>query len=132
MDGFAGAEFERRIADAHPLTFRAGKMHFDPAALGIVEGVVLEGFKIEIRAKLAIDARQQVEIEFGRDTFGVVVSAIENVRSLGEIDAHHEDRTSAQYGPGPAQKGRRLVRLEIADGRTGKETGARPGCDLGW
>jgi len=40
-------------------------MHFDAVALAIVEGVMLEAVAPEGAAELAIDAREQVEIEFG-------------------------------------------------------------------
>src|ERR1700726_560894 len=46
MDGFAGAEFDRRVADPHFLPFGAGKVHFDAMTFGVVEGVVLEGGEI--------------------------------------------------------------------------------------
>ena len=41
-------------------------MHLDARALAVVEGVVLEACEVEIAAELAVDARQQVEIELRR------------------------------------------------------------------
>ena len=86
---------------------------------------MLEGAKIEIGAELAIDARQQIEIEFRRDALGVVVGGVENLRILHQIDADHEQRARAQHAAGMAQEFARLVRLEIADGRARKEADPR-------
>ena len=49
--------------------------------LAIEERVMLERRKIEIGAKLAVDARQEIEIEFCGHAFGVVIGAIEHRRS---------------------------------------------------
>ena len=92
---------------------------------------MLEGVEIEIGAELAIDARQQIEIEFRGDTLGIVVGAVENLRVLDQIDADHEQRARAQHVAGMAQKFARFVRLEIADGRAGKEADPRQRRDHG-
>ena len=71
-----------RVAHPHLLPLRAGEMHFDTVSLAVVKGVVLEGLEIEIAAKLPIDAREQIEIEFRGNALGVVIGAIENVGRL--------------------------------------------------
>ena len=86
---------------------------------------MLEGAKIEIGAELAVDARQQIEIEFRRDALGVVIGVIENFRILHQIDADHEQRARAQHAAGVAQEFAGFVRLEIADGGAGKKTDPR-------
>ena len=96
-------------------------MHFDAVPFGIVEGVVLEGGKIEIGAEFAIDAHQQIEIELGGDALGIVIGAIKNVGRLVQIDADDQHRPGAEDAAGVAQEGARLMRLEIADGRAGKK-----------
>ena len=86
---------------------------------------MLEGGKIEIGAELAIDARQQIEIEFRGHAFGIVVGGTENLGVLDQIDADDEDRARAQRVGGMAQEFRRFMRLEIADGRARKEADPR-------
>ena len=63
VDRLAGAEFDRAAGHPHLLALLAGEMHLDAMALGIVEGVVAEAVEVEIAAELAVDARQQVEVE---------------------------------------------------------------------
>src|SRR5580704_7770198 len=126
VNGFAGTKLDRRVTHSDGLSLRAGKMHFDAAAFAVVEGVMLKGIEIEISAKLAIDTREQVEVEFGGDAFGVIVSAVENIRGFDEIDADNEDRTVAKNPRRVAKETRRFMRFKIADGRAGKEAGARP------
>src|SRR3981081_1976590 len=58
VDGLAGAEFEHPACHPHLLSFVAGEMHFDAAAIGIVESMVAEICKIEIAIELAVDARE--------------------------------------------------------------------------
>ena len=80
MDGLAGTELDRLLAEPDLLPLGAGKMHFDAVTLVVVKGVVLEGSEIEIGAQLAVDPGEQIEIEFRGYAFGVVVGAVENVR----------------------------------------------------
>ena len=124
VDGFAGAEVDGLVADAHFLPPHAGEVHLNAVTFAVVEGVVLEGGQIEICPQLAVDAGEQIEIEFRGNTLGVVVGAVENVGRFFEIDADHKHRVIAEDLSGAAQECCRLVRLEIADGRTGKEAGA--------
>ena len=67
-----------------------------------------------------------MRVEFGGDAFGVIVSAVENIRGFDEIDADNEDRTVAKNPRRVAKETRRFMRFKIADGRAGKEAGARP------
>src|SRR3984885_1833066 len=98
MDSLAGAEIDRLVADPHLLALGTGEVHLDAMPFGIVESVVLEGGEIEIRAQLAVDAHQEIEIELGSHALGIVISAIENVGRLFQIDADHQYRTAAQDG----------------------------------
>ena len=86
---------------------------------------MLEGGKIEIGAELAIDAGQQIEIEFRGHALGIVIGGTQNLDVLDEIDADDENCPAAECVGGVAQKLCRLVRLEIADGRSWEETDAR-------
>src|SRR5262245_32687204 len=65
VDGLAGAEFDRAPGDFNGLPPAAREMHFNPAAFPVVEGLVAERVEIEVSAKLAVDAAQQVEVELG-------------------------------------------------------------------
>ena len=67
VDGFAGAEFDCFAGHLHLLPLQAGKMHLDAVPLAVVEGVMLEAVELEIAAQLAVDAREQIEIELGGD-----------------------------------------------------------------
>ena len=79
VDGLTGAEIETFAGHFHLLPLEAGEVHFDAVALTVVEGVMLEGFEVEGAAQFAIDAGQQIEIEFGGDAGLVVVGGVENI-----------------------------------------------------
>ena len=87
--------------------------------------------EIELGAELAVDARQQIEIELRGDALRVVVGLLQDLRVLHQIDADDEGRAAAEDAAGVAQERRRLVRLEIADGRAREESGARQLRDRG-
>src|SRR5512137_1161892 len=72
MDGFAGAEVDDLAGHLDLLPLQAGEMHFDAMALAVVERAMLENIQPESTAKLAVDAREQIEIEFGGHACGVV------------------------------------------------------------
>src|SRR5579862_677472 len=42
VDRFAGAKIDRGAVNPHLLTSRTGEVHFDPALLAVVEGMMLE------------------------------------------------------------------------------------------
>src|SRR5262249_52957326 len=73
VNRFADPEIKGPAVDAHLLPLEAGKMHLDPAVLAVIAGMVLERGEVEIGVKLAIDPRQQVQVEFGGDAFRIVV-----------------------------------------------------------
>ena len=103
----------------------AGQMHLDAVALAVVEGVVLEACEIEIAAEFAVDAREQVEIELRGDAGGIVVGGVEHFGVLHQVDADDQRRAAPEHARGMAQERRRLVRLEIADGRAREKADAR-------
>ena len=59
-------------------------------ALAIVEGVMLEQIEPEGAAKLTIDAREQIEIEFCGDAGGVVIGSVEYLDRFDQVDANDE------------------------------------------
>src|SRR5882672_12483576 len=76
VDGLAGAEADGATADPHPLPPETQQVHLDAAGRLVVERLVAERGEIEIGTELAVDARKQVEIEFGRDALPVVVRGV--------------------------------------------------------
>src|SRR4051812_4415407 len=72
MDGLACSELEMPVSHAHALTLAADEMHFDAARGRIVVCAMLELRKIEVAAKLAVDAREHVEVERGGHALSVV------------------------------------------------------------
>src|SRR5436190_10579792 len=62
VDRLAGAELAGDAAHSDLLPPGAGEVHLDAPALGVVEGVVLEGGEIEIGTELAIDASEQIQV----------------------------------------------------------------------
>src|SRR5262249_15635916 len=119
MNGFARAKLEGLAANMHLLALAARQIDLDAAALPIVAGVVFKGSEMKIGLQFAIDARQQIEIEFGGDAGSIVIGDMQNARILDEISSDDQQcvapknvcRVTKQFG--------RLVRLEIADSRAG-------------
>src|SRR5262245_54815574 len=122
MDGLAGAEFETAAGDAHALALAAGEMHLDAPALHVEEGLMAEGANVEIAAKLAIDAREQIEIEARGDALGVVVGGVEDRRILHQVDADDQGCAGTQHVGGVLHESGSVMRLKIADGRSRKES----------
>src|SRR5436190_22848091 len=132
MDGLFGGEIECAPGGSDVLAHLADEVHLDPVVLGIVEGAMVEGLEIEISVELAIDARQQVEIELCSEAGLVIVSGVKDAHLLHQIDSNDQGSVSSQHPPGVAQECAGFVRLEIADGRSGKEPGMRHACRRGW
>src|SRR5215468_10100756 len=80
MNGFAAAEVERLAAGANLLPRQTDEMHLDAALFRIVARVMAEGGRIELAAKLVIDAHEQIEVEGGGNAGLVVIGRGENVR----------------------------------------------------
>src|SRR5581483_7967110 len=122
VDRLAGAEIDHLARDPHLLPLDARKMHLDTMPLAIVEGMMFEARRIELAAELAIYPVQEIEIEFLRHALLVVIGGIQHVRTFFQIGTDDQHRAAAEDAPGLLQERARFVRLEIADGRTGKET----------
>jgi osmoprotectant transport system permease protein len=95
-DRFPFRDCETFAADTHTLIGSADEMHLDTARRGIVKRVVPEAIEAEIAVQLAIDARQQIEVEGRRYACAVVVRGVQDRRVLLEIGAQQ------QAAPGPA------------------------------
>src|SRR3954463_138244 len=73
VDGFAGAELDALPAHLDALALEARQMHLDARTVAVKEGMMLEAGWIELGVELAIDARQQVEIELRRHALRIVI-----------------------------------------------------------
>ena len=124
MDGLAGCELDDVTGNVDGLPPPAHEMHLDATALTVVERPMAERVNIEVSRELAIDTREQVEVELRRYARGIVIGRVENVGVLDEIDANDKGCACAQHAPGMAQERCRILRLEVADGRAREK--ARP------
>ncbi len=129
MDGLAGCELDHLSGDVDLLPPPAHQMHLDAAALVVVERPVAERVAIEVGTQLAIDAREQVEIELRGHARGIVIGGVEYLGVLDEIDADDEGCPRAQHAPGVPQERGRVLRLEVADGRAREKAGPRQAHD---
>src|SRR5262245_65385623 len=87
MDRFARTKIDRFTGNLHLLALQAGEMHFDAVSFTIVKCVVLKHVEPEISAELTVDAHEQVEIEFCRHAFGVVVCGIRSEEHTSELQS---------------------------------------------
>ena len=126
-----GRKRKRRPRDRDVLVLQADQVHLDAPVARIVDGLVAEGAEVESGAELAVDAREQVEVERRRDAGGVVVGGEEVrasfLRSTPTIRRPPGDSTRAE----DAQQALCLDGVEIADGRAGKNPVLWPAGKIG-
>src|SRR5450759_2794996 len=80
-----------------------------------------EGCDIEIGIQLAVDPREQILVEFRRDSLVIVVGGMQERRCLLEVDTDEQPAVwTEKLGDSPKQIAR-LGGVEIADARTGEE-----------
>src|ERR1700724_3738259 len=75
LDGLAAEEPEPAAPDACRLVFDTDKVHFDSAFAGVVDCFVTEAIESEGAVELAVDPRQEIEVEGGGHAILVIVSA---------------------------------------------------------
>ena len=80
-----------------------------------------EGIKRNVAVELAVDARQDVELELGGNALRVVVSSDQPLYPLHAVHADQQLRARAQHRAELAKQVGRARRDEIADGRAGEE-----------
>ena len=112
---------ENSSIDARALRMPARQVHLDASGLGMVDGAVAEAVEVERAVQLAVDARQQIEVERGGDASGVVVGGVENARVLLQVDADQQRAGRSEPIGEASQHPHRLRRMEVADGRTREE-----------
>ena len=130
MDRLALAERETLPRHRDGLRLQALQVHLDAVIGGVVERAMAERRQVEIAAELAVHPPQDVEIEPRRDAGGIVVGGVEHRLVLDAVNADDHRRAAAQDAAGLAKEFRRVLRLEIADRRSGKEADARAIADL--
>ena len=96
MDRLAGPEAHDAAAHRHLLLALAHEVHLDAAEGGVVERLVTERAQVEIGAELAIDAREEVQVELRGDALRVVVGGVQPRRILLEIDPDQEPAARAR------------------------------------
>src|SRR5574340_1755471 len=123
MDAFAGLELEAAAVDADALRRGGDQMHLDPAQLRVVEGVMAEGREVEIGIQLAVDPRQQVEVELRGNALAVVVGRVQLRRRFLEVDADQQPSFGTDDSGDAPQQIAGLAGIEVADTGTGKKRG---------
>src|SRR5262245_35689172 len=89
-DVFALTEQDRDSGHCDGLVASADEAHLDAAQQRIVNGIVLEAIAIEVGSELAIQAREQIQIELGRYAAAVVVGGVQHGCVLADVDADQE------------------------------------------
>ena len=121
VDGFAFRERELPAADRDALRRRAHQINLDAPQKRVVERVMREAVTIEIRARFAIGAHQQVLVERRGHAGAIIIGRVQNARVLDEIDADKKPAAFEQ-SCAPYQELPRFLRFEISDRRAGKES----------
>ena len=96
MYDLALGKYDRAAADARRLIAAANKVHLDPALRLVPDRPVIESIQVKAGAELPIDSGQQVAVERGGHSMGVVVRWQEHLGRLGEISADDEQRAISQ------------------------------------
>src|SRR5690606_12348753 len=63
VDGLARPEVEIPAEDLHALRMQADEMHLDPALRRVPARIMHETREVEIPSQLAVDPREQIEVE---------------------------------------------------------------------
>ena len=90
MDRFADAEVDGLSAYLNLLPLQAGKVHLDPVALTIEEGVMLELLGMKVGVKVTVDAGQQI--------VAGSIGAVSGAASGGGIVFNQAVNTATQQG----------------------------------
>ena len=100
---------------------RAGRfeMHLDAGVGGVPDGAVGEAGKIEVCAELAVEAGEDVAVEGGGDSGGIVVGGEQSgdglPRAGGEVDAEQESVAGVELGAEAGEDSAGLRGGEVAD-----------------
>src|SRR5947209_862250 len=117
----AEVDCEAERTDVDRLRARAFEVHLDSAPLRVVERDVAEGAQGEVRMKLSVDAREEIEVEGGGDAERVVVRGFENRGVFLEVCAEQKRVARAQHAAQTPEEGARAFAVEVADVRAEEE-----------
>ena len=109
-------EIEASASDGNGLRFEADQMHLDAALNSVPSHIVGKAFQPEVTLELAIDAREQIQVERGGHLLPVVVGGKQGSNVPGEVDPHHRCASGTELPAHAPQKGSGLGAIEIADG----------------
>ena len=91
-------------------------MHLDAPGFLIVNGLMTPALQIKIRTKLAIGAREQVQVELGGHPRAVVIGAFENRFRFFQIDSHEQTAARTNDVGDFFQKIGGVGRLKVSNG----------------
>ena len=100
---------------AYVLVAKRAQAHLDPARVGIEEGHVLEGARVEVGAHLLVDHAQHVAVEGRRHAGAVVVGGLEHGHVLHEIGAEQQAVIRPHQRPEVGEEAGARLRVEVAD-----------------
>ena len=89
-----------------------------------------EGAQVEVRAQLAVDARELVEVEGRGHAQRVVVGRFQHAARLPQVSAQEQGVSGREHAAQGAQEGARLFGVEVADVRAEKERERARSCGL--
>ena len=101
-------------------------MHLDPPLGRVVERLVPEAACLEVRAQLAVDAREQVQVEARGHPFRVGVGRVQGRLVLLQVDADEQRAACADRAVDLPEEAQRLGGREVADGRAREESRLAP------
>jgi hypothetical protein len=93
-DHFVPSKIERCASDRHDLVDETLKKYFDSAMCCVVECSVSKAFELKVAFQFVINAPQEIQIELGRDSLGIVISTFERCSILLQVDTDQEPTAS--------------------------------------
>ena len=131
VDGFAGGEVQGESGaggvggDVDALGGEGFEVHLDAGLGGIPDGNVAEGFCVEVCAEVAVETREDVEVEGGGGAGGVVIGGVEGsgvfalgfslAEAGGEIGTYEVLVAGEKLGAEVAEDAARVFGRVVAD-----------------
>src|ERR1700730_5654069 len=120
MNLFAGTEFHFKVKflNGHFLIAEAFNIYLDSSYFSIVTGVMPKSTKIEGATQLAVNARQDIQVESRGDAESVVVCSLQSGRVFFQVCSQKQRIIFLQHAAHRAQKFKCIMLVEVADIRT--------------
>ena len=119
-DRFAPVKLDGFAPETHSLRTSADQVDLHSTQIGVIAGPVEKLIQIKVRAQLAIDPAQQVEIEFGCHAEEIVVGSFDRRHVLLEVDSDQQTAAIAAHATDATKHRDRLTGQEVADRRAWK------------